>query len=910
MLTFLRSFELWGLFFSEKSGSFRTMQNLTKTYEPEHFEASLYRAWEDAGCFQAKDQNAPDQEAFAMVIPPPNVTGVLHMGHALTNTIQDILVRWHRMKGDNTLWLPGTDHAGIATQIQVEKAIAREALSRHDLGREAFLKRTWQWVTEHGTKITEQLKSLGSSLDWSRERFTFDEGFSHSVKEVFVRLYEEGLIYRGERMIHWCPRCQTALSELEVIATEQQASFWYVAYEVVDGGHGLKKEDGTPETLVIATTRPETLLGDTAVFIHPEDPRYLKFHGKQVKLPLVGKILPILQDAYVDPTFGSGVLKVTPAHDFNDYELGKKHALAFVSVMDPDGKMGVEAGIYAGKTYGKAREAVVEDLKKLGHLVRVEEHQNSIGLCQRCDTPAQPRVSQQWFMKMASLAEPAIEAVRSGKVVFSPKVWEKTYFDWMDQIRDWCISRQLWWGHQIPAWYCDCGKVSVSREILSRCMHCHSESIVQDEDVLDTWFSSALWPFATLGWPLKTQALETFYPNAILETGFDIIFFWVARMMMLGMHFTGEVPFRRVYLHAMVRDEKGQKMSKSRGNVIDPLTVIEQYGADPLRWTLTSMAGQGRDIKLSLDRVQGSRAFCNKLWNAVRFFHFHAGVSEVAVISEWKGRKFGVLHQWILKKLALTIEQVERGLECFELHLSVQALYEFVWNEFCDWYLEMSKFLFLKSAEEKKEALEVLRYVLDQLLRLMHPFVPFITEKLWQSLLGHEPFLMLQSFPKPSLIDYGKGYEAVEEIRSVIQALRHFRGEHAISPQVILRASYRFKSEPSFCREDGLWVEWVEKLSQVRFEDGVFAQETVLSLSFLELRIFMDGHLDAQAEIKRLDKQLKKVDEDLAWKGKKLGDAAFLQKAPAFLVEQVKEECRHLEFKRKELRTSLDQLRK
>ena len=787
--------------------------SLSKNYEPAQFETLLYQYWEENGCFRASDENLVGQKAFSMVIPPPNVTGVLHMGHALTNTIQDILVRWKRMQGYNVLWLPGTDHAGIATQAQVEKVIAKEGkgpsgkpLTRHDLGREKFLARTWKWKEESGSQITQQLKRLGSSLDWSRERFTLDEGLSTSVREVFVRLFEEGLIYRGERIIHWCPRCQTALSDLEVIPTERKGFFWHLSYSVVnDDGSPVLNGDQTPVRLVIATTRPETLLGDTAVAVHPDDERYLSVHGKKAVVPLIGRLIPIIADTYVDPKFGSGVLKVTPAHDFNDYELGKRHDLAILSVMGKDGKMTAESGLYAGLPFMEARERIVADLKATQNWVKTEDHAHPVGLCQRCDSVAEPIISKQWFVRIQPLARPAIEAVEKGEITFSPRNWEKTYFEWMYHIRDWCISRQLWWGHPIPAWHCQlCQEITVAQKAPQQCVHCHAsaEHLQQDEDVLDTWFSSALWPFSTLGWPNQTQALQTFYPTSILETGFDILFFWVARMIMMGIHFMGKVPFERVYLHAMVRDEKGDKMSKSKGNVIDPLALIEKHGADPLRFTLAIMAGQGRDIKLSLDRVEGYQAFCNKIWNAVRFFHLQLEPEQGGKIAEpierlesWLlNRKHALLplNRWILSQLQRVIEKVECSLERFELNLAAQALYEFTWHELCDWYIEFSKLPLRRGGEERTETLYTLRFVLEELLRLMHPFMPFVTEELWQSLPWKKldstkrlSTLMLQSFPKENLaFNDLKAETSLAALKRVIEAIRNFRGENNISSKV------------------------------------------------------------------------------------------------------------------------------
>lgn len=934
-----------------------TPRPLAKSYDPQSFETELYQFWEQSGCFEASDQNAPGQKSFCIVIPPPNVTGVLHMGHALTNTIQDILTRWRRMRGDNTLWLPGTDHAGIATQAQVEKAIAQEGkgptgkpLTRHDLGRQAFLQRTWKWKEDHGKQITHQLRRLGSSLDWKRERFTMDEGFSAAVREVFVRLYEEGLIYRGERIINWCPRCQTALSDLEVNPTDRKGYFWHIVYKLVDdGGKPVQNPDGTPAQLVIATTRPETLLGDTAVAVHPEDERYKHVHGKKALLPLLGRTIPVITDEYVDREFGSGALKITPAHDFNDYEIGKKHGLPIVSVMGKDGKITPAGGPYAGLKFTDARERVIQDLKEKGLLVKTEDHALKIGLCQRCDHVAEPIISKQWFVKIEPLAKPAIQAVESGKITFSPKSWEKTYFEWMYNIRDWTISRQLWWGHQIPAWYCGrCQEITVARSAPQKCSKCGApaQELRQDEDVLDTWFSSGLWPFGTLGWPEQTQALKTFYPTSILETGFDIIFFWVARMIMLGLHFMKEVPFHKVYLHAMVRDEKGEKMSKSKGNVIDPLVVIDQHGADPLRFTLAAMAGQGRDIKLSVDRVEGYRAFCNKLWNAVKFFHLQLEPTNGGPLAEPPGGAARYLKQeqanlllpnrWILSRLQRLCTDVEKGLSGFELNESARAIYEFTWLELCDWFIEFSKLPLRAQGEERTQTLVTLHYTLETLLKLMHPFTPFVTEELWQSLpwkkaantparaMHQKPELMsLMVQPYPNRIEELLDTEAEHSmlaLRNVIEAIRNFRGENSISPKVEFAVQYVSGSSPAtaFIKSYEAEIRALTRISALDLiprdeASGLAASaDTVAVIPIaqppVELRIGLKGLVNVEEETKRLRKEIERVEDDLQHVRGKLGKDTFLAKAPPELVKKERDREQELAAKLTELGAALQRL--
>ena len=919
---------------------------LGKSYEPQVFEAEIYKFWQDHHCFDAADKSAPGQKAFCIVIPPPNVTGALHMGHALTNTIQDILTRWRRMHGDNALWLPGTDHAGIATQAQVEKAVAKEGkgpsgrpLTRHDLGRVKFLERTWKWKEEHGSQITNQLKRLGSSLDWKRERFTMDDGFSAAVREVFVRLYNEKLIYRGERIINWCPRCMTALSDLEVIPTDRKGFLWHIAYPVV----------GSKETLTIATTRPETLLGDSAVAVHPEDERYKHLHGKKVLLPLLKRELPIIVDEYVDREFGTGALKITPAHDFNDYDLGKKHNLPSVTVIGKDGKITAAGGPYAGLKVSEARERVVQDLKDAGQLLKTEDHMLKVGLCQRCESVAEPLISKQWFVKIAPLAKPAIEAVETGKITFTPKNWEKTYFEWMRNIRDWCISRQLWWGHQIPAWYCgNCQEITVALTTPKNCDHCKAAAseLKQDEDVLDTWSSSALWPFGTLGWPNQTDALKTFYPTAILETGFDIIFFWVARMIMMGIHFMGDVPFHKIYLHAMVRDEKGEKMSKSKGNVIDPLVLIDQHGSDSLRFTLAIMAGQGRDVKLSVDRVEGYRAFNNKLWNAVKFFHLQFEEAGGGPIKEpAKGAEGWLLdnrveldpvNRWILSKLQALTEKVEASLKNFELNEGAQALYDFTWGEFCDWYIEFCKVKFKESPEAREATLITYHYVMERVLRLMHPFCPFVTEELWQSLpwkaagtttarqnAGLKPFesLMVQKFPESvKTFKDEQAEHTIDALKSVVEAIRNFRGENRISPKKPFTVRYHPQTSAahSFVQVHApeivalTQISGMERFSETEEKNKKVdkGNQAVIPLKNppLDLCVLLDGLVDIEEERSRLRKEIEKITEDVAHVRGKLTKPSFIDKAPVELVNKEKAREQEMLSKLGDLETALQKL--
>ena len=754
---------------------------------------------------------------------------------------------------------------------------------------------------------------------------------------AFVELYNKGLIYRGKRLVNWCPRCQTALSDLEVVPRDRKGNFWHIVYKVVgDDGKTLRRPDGTEEQIVIATTRPETLLGDTAVAVHPDDGRYTHLHGKQLQLPLLGRLIPLIADAYVDKEFGSGALKVTPAHDFNDYEIGKRHGLPIVSAMGKDGRITSAGGPYSGLRFTVARERVLQDLKEGGLLVRSEDHQHKVGVCQRCESVVEPVVSKQWFVKIQPLAGPAIKAVQDGRIVFTPQSWEKVYFEWMTNIRDWCISRQLWWGHQIPAWYCGrCQDVAVARTAPGKCPKCGAPGaeMRQDEDVLDTWFSSGLWPFSTLGWPGKTQALKTFYPTSIMETGFDIIFFWVARMIMMGIHFMGEVPFKKVYLHAMVRDEKGEKMSKSRGNVIDPLVVIDKHGADPLRFTLSAMSGQGRDVKLSLERVEGYRAFCNKLWNAVKFFHLQyeaAGSPDEPRegAGTWlQHHRVELLEpdKWILSRLQTLVARVEKGLAGFELNDSAQALYEFTWHELCDWYIEFSKLQIKDGVEERKETVITLHHVIETLLRLLHPFMPFVTEELWQSLPwkksarpGGLVTLMLQPFPSSNgkLIQQD-AEKTVCAIRTVVDAVRNFRGENSIAPKNSFPVKYVCKSSAAsvFVRAYGHMIRDLAGISElVQVEDGSAAAsgDSVVPLTQppVELRISIKGLVNAEEETKRICKEIERIQSDLKHVRGKLAKESFVAKAPAELVQKERQREQELAQKISELEQSARRLGK
>ncbi|MCB9546317.1 MAG: valine--tRNA ligase [Myxococcales bacterium] len=858
------------------------MEELAKAYDHRDVEARWYARWMEGGWFTAD----PDSEKppFTIVIPPPNVTGSLHMGHALTVTIQDILIRWKRMAGFNALWLPGTDHAGIATQMVVERQLAKEGVSRFDLGREKFIEKVWEWKAIYHARISDQIKAMGCSVDWTRERFTMDEGLSRAVREVFVRLHEEGLIYRADRLVNWSPGCMTVLSDLEVEYEERQGSLWHIAYPVV----------GSDERLVVATTRPETLLGDTAVAVHPDDPRYQHLIGGEIQLPLTGRRIPIIADGIlVDMAFGTGVVKVTPAHDFNDFETGQRHGLPAISVLDKQARLNENAPeAYRGLDRFVARERIVADLDAQGLLVKIEPHTLNIGLCQRSGAVVEPMLSPQWYVKVEPLAVPAAEAVRSGRTKIVPATWERTYFHWMDNIRDWCISRQLWWGHQIPAWHCDaCGEVTVTREDPTACAHCQSGAIHQDEDVLDTWFSSGLWAFSTLGWPDETKDLKTFYPTSVMETGFDIIFFWVARMMMMGIHFMGEVPFDTVFLHAMVRDEKGEKMSKTKGNVIDPLDVSKELGADSLRMTLAGLAGQGRDIKLSMKAVESSRAFVNKIYNASRFALLNLeGFDPAAPAPASLNR----IDAWILSRLDRAVTRVTECLEGFQLNDAAQTLHQFFWSELCDWYIELAKPLLYGDDAEARDATRwTLVRVLDASLRLLHPFIPFASEEIWSRLPlggGRPEALMVADFPRPGDVPRDEAAEAaVDLLQAVITGVRNIRGELGIPPGKPVRLVLRCpdaETAATLAAEE-LLLTRLARLEEVAFETGgERPRGSAMQLAgSVEVCVPLAGLIDFNEELARLDKAIGKAEKSRGQFAAKLANPRFVDNAPADIVE-------------------------
>ncbi len=876
---------------------------LPKGYEPRDVETKWYRNWEESGYFHA-DENSPKPH-YSIVIPPPNVTGVLHMGHALNNTLQDILARYKRMSGHEVLWMPGTDHAGIATQNVVEKQLAAQGKDRHELGREAFVERVWQWREESGGQIINQLKKLGASCDWERERFTMDEGLSKAVREVFVRLHEEGLIYRDNRLINWCPRCHTALSDLEVEHDEKKGHLWRLRYPV----------PGTERFLVVATTRPETMLGDTAVAVHPEDERYVDLIGKSVLLPLVNREIPVIADDYVDREFGTGVVKITPAHDFNDFEVGRRHDLPMINIFDNSGNVNENGGPYAGLERYEARKRVVADLEALGLLEKTEDYGLSVGECYRCKTVIEPYLSLQWYVKVGPLAEEAIKAVQDGRTRIVPEQWEKTYFEWMFNIKDWCISRQIWWGHRIPAWYCDaCGEVIVARHDPERCP-CGGE-LRQDNDVLDTWFSSALWPFSTMGWPEDTETLRKFYPTSCLVTGFDILFFWVARMMMMGLKFMGEVPFREVYIHALVRDAQGQKMSKSKGNVIDPLGVIDEYGADAFRFTLAAFAAMGRDIKLSTERISGYRAFANKLWNAARFSLMNLEGFDPKGI-DLEGHELSLADAWILERLAQATEGATRALETYKFNEAASILYAFTWNEFCDWYIELVKDdLYGGDPQTKHRAQSVLYTVLERLLRLLHPVMPFITEEIWQSLPGERPTasIMLASWPDAQGLPRRRdGAARMEKIMDVVRAIRNIRGEMDVTPgkQIPAVLDCRGGDALAVMRAGEKYIKALARVGELTYGAGIERPEKAATqvAGEVEILVPMAGLIDLEEEEKRLQKEIAKVEKDVTMFQKKLSNEAFVAKAPPEVLEKDRGKLADAREKMEILQASLEKIR-
>lgn len=858
-------------------------EGLPKVYDPAITEDKWYQHWEEQGYFH---QDVDEQRRpFCIVIPPPNVTGQLHMGHAWDNTLQDILTRWHRMQGDNTVWIPGTDHAGIATQAKVEESLAKEGLSKYDLGREAFLERVWAWKEEYGGRIINQLKKLGASCDWQRERFTMDEGCSRAVREVFVSLYEKGLIYRADRIINYCPNCQTTLSDIEVEHQERQGQLWHIQYPFADG----------TGQLTVATTRPETMLCDVAVAVHPEDTRYSGLIGRTVILPLVNREIPVIGDEYVDREFGTGVVKITPAHDPNDYEVAQRHDLAQITVIGKDGRMSAEAGIYAGLDRYECRQRIVADLEADGYLLKVGEHVHAVGECYRCGTVVEPLVSKQWFVKMEPLAKPAIEVVKEGQIRFIPERFSKLYLNWVENIRDWCISRQLWWGHRIPVWYCqDCGAVLVARQDPTECT-CGSKNLEQDPDVLDTWFSSALWPFSTLGWPDQTPDLKHFYPTSVLVTGFDIIFFWVARMIFMGLEFQQEIPFHDVYIHGLIRDAQGRKMSKSLGNGIDPLEVIAEYGADALRFSLVTGVAPGYDMKFRFEQVEAARNFANKIWNAARFvlLNLEDYQAEIPTNQGLQNLPLEVPDYWILDRYATAVAEVNRQLARFDLGEAARVLYEFIWDDFCDWYIELAKGrLYGKATPVSRDTVQkVLVYVLDGTLRLLHPFMPFLTEEIWQNIPGTQGTIMLQ--PYPVQLEELLNAEAVRVLTAfteVVRAIRNARAEAGVplakKIEAILLADTELRKDFEGLATECKSLAGLSEL-QILPVDTPKPEKAISALAAgIEIYLPLAGLLDIEKELARLKAEQANLEQEVARAEKKLANTAFTSKAPAVVVEK------------------------
>ncbi|HPT84079.1 MAG TPA: valine--tRNA ligase [Limnochordia bacterium] len=858
---------------------------MKKTYDPKEVEQKWYQYWEEKGYFHAEVDES--KEPFCVVIPPPNITGQLHMGHALDNTYQDILVRWKRMQGCNTVWIPGTDHAGIATQARVEDHIREtEGKTRHDLGREEFLRRTWAWKEEYGRTILNQLKRLGASLDWQRERFTMDEGCSRAVREVFVRLFEKGWIYQGNYSVNWCPVCSTTLSDIEVEHEESAGKLYHIKYPIADGSGYVE----------IATTRPETMLGDTAVAVNPGDERYRHLVGQMVIVPLVDREVPVIADDYVDMEFGTGVVKITPAHDPNDFEIGQRHNLPQVQVIGRDAVMTDEAGKYAGLDRYEARRSIVEDLQQLGLLVKVEEHQHAVGQCYRCGTVVEPLVSKQWFVKMAELAKPAIAAVENGEIRFIPERFSKHYLHWMRNIRDWCISRQLWWGHRIPVWYCrDCGEVFARVDEPTSCAKCGSENIYQDPDVLDTWFSSALWPFSTLGWPDETKELKHFYPTSVLVTGFDIIFFWVARMIVMGYEFMGDRPFKEVFIHGLVRDALGRKMSKSLGNGVDPIEAIEQYGADALRFNLVIGVAPGNDMRYIPEKVEAYRNFANKIWNASRFALMN--LDDFDPQEENLGSlELAAADYWILSRYEFTAQEVTRFLERYDVGEAARVLYDFIWSELCDWYIELIKpRLYGKQGEKTRYAAQyVLWYVLKGTLELLHPFMPFITEEIWQNLPHDGETIMLAPWPNPAGLRSPKHERIMHTVMAVITEIRSMRSEKNVPPGRKITAICQADPEGleilSGAQED---IRNLAGLETLILEEPVRTPEKSLSAVVEGVNIFLPlaELVDLEEEKARLQKELEQARRELQRAEKNLRNEGFISKAPQEVVEKEKEKA-------------------
>ncbi len=872
-------------------------KELSKTYDPLSFEKRIYDKWISQGKF-TPDKSCTS-EHFSIVMPPPNITGQLHMGHALDNTLQDILIRYKRMKGFNTLWVPGTDHASIATEAKIVEAMRKEGLTKEDIGREEFLKRAWEWKKTYGGRITEQLKKIGSSCDWTRERFTMDEGCSRAVKDVFVKLYDKGLIYRGERIINWCPHCLTSISDAEVEYEEQDGSFWHIKYPYEDGTGYIE----------IATTRPETLLGDTAVAVNPSDERYTDVIGKNLILPLVGRKIPVIADEYVEKDFGTGAVKITPAHDPNDFEVGKRHDLPVINVMTPDAKITDDYPKYAGMDRFEARKAIIEDLKAEGVLLETEKYAHNVGTCYRCGSTVEPRVSLQWFVKMKTLAEPAIKAVRDHEIRFVPERFEKNYFHWMENIRDWCISRQLWWGHRIPAYYCDeCGEITVSAEEITKCPHC-SGHVTPDPDTLDTWFSSALWPFSTLGWPDDTEDLKKYFPTNTLVTGYDIITFWVSRMIFSSIEYTGKIPFDTVLIHGLVRDAQGRKMSKSLGNGIDPLEIIDKYGADALRFSLATGNSPGNDMRFSQDKIESARNFANKLWNAARYVLMNLSIDTISLPDE---KDLSIEDRWVLEELRKTVQNVTENLDKYEIGVALSSIYSFVWDIYCDWYIELSK-VSLSSGDAARSAntQNVLAYVLLQTLRLLHPFMPFITDEIYSSLPGTDDEIITSRYPETSEIPCFEA-EAADFMKTIdsIRAIRARKAEMNVPPSkkvsVTLCTSY-----PDAFAQSGVFFERLAGASSFTLTgsyDSDGENNVQIVTDSATMYIPLGDLIDFEEEKARLNKELESVSREIARSEGMLGNENFVSRAPEKVVNAEKEKLAKYKEKLEGIKQALERL--
>lgn len=864
-------------------------QELSDRYDPKDVEQRIYKWWEENQYFSAEDSSS--KPPFSVILPPPNVTGSLHLGHALDHTIQDVVVRWKRMCGYNALWLPGTDHAGIATQSVVEKKLAKEGVSRKDLGREKFVEKIWEWKQEYGDRIVSQMKFLGNSCDWSRLTFTLDEGVSKAVKKVFVHLYEKGYIYKGTRLINWSPKLESALSDLEVDHKEIKGSLWHLEYPLSDGSGSV----------VVATTRPETMLGDTAVAVHPEDERYKNFIGKTIKLPITNREIPVIADAYVDKEFGTGVVKITPAHDFNDYEMGKRHNLEMINILNVDGTLNESGGPYKGLKVQEARKQLIKDIEDSGVLVKTESHKHKVGHCSRTGCVVEPYLSAQWFVKTTEIAKPAKNSVENGTTSFEPELWTKTYLHWMNNIQDWCISRQLWWGHQIPAWTCSsCSEIHVAETAPAECKSCQSKKLTQDEDVLDTWFSSGLWPFTTLGWPENTEALKTFYPTNLLVTGHDIIFFWVARMMMAGLEFKGDVPFRNVYIHGLIRDSQGRKMSKSLNNSVDPVELIDQHGADALRFTLMSQLAGGRDLKFSMTRLEGNRNFMNKLWNATRF---SLSVIDGADLSK-KPKQLSEVDQWIISRFDKCQKEINKYLESYRFSEASQAAYAFAWNDFCDWYLELSKPVVYGDNQEQKYATQwTLAQMLNRLMKLLHPFTPFITEEIYQKLPIKSEALIVAAYPTNETekdfvsLANSETAENIELLKEVISSIRNIRGENRIKPGEKIKVTLVSKDKKllKLLETQKSLMCKMANISDCQFSETTDYSKSAVSVvnfggSSVESVIPLEGLVDFDEEIKRIDKNLEKIKKEIVSLEGRLSNDRFLANAPEEVVIEGKKQ--------------------